>query len=175
MSYYKWLNGEYARKRLILSKILKDCGITPFVPQGAFYIVGDTSRLKVPEKYLADKTVTRDWALCRWLTIDIGVCAIPVSAFYSKATKHLAKNYIRFAFCKPDESLIEAGKRLTKLKNHLRVVPLEKKVNEQNGNITSKNSKRKANTLAVANGNDADANNSSGNAKRRKIQPDGTS
>jgi len=102
-----------------LSKILRKCGIVPFIPQGAFYIIGDTSRLKVPQKYLADKTVTHDWALCRWLTIDIGVGAIPCSAFYSNRTKHLAKNYVRFAFCKPDESLIEAGRRMSKLKNHM--------------------------------------------------------
>src|ERR1700691_4589734 len=33
-------------------------------------------------------------------------------AFYGDDNKHLASNYVRFAFCKPDEMIDEAAKRL---------------------------------------------------------------
>ena len=44
----------------------------------------------------------------------VGVAAIPPSAFYSEQHKHLAENFVRFAFCKSDEALREAGRRLKK-------------------------------------------------------------
>jgi aspartate/methionine/tyrosine aminotransferase len=59
--------------------------------------------------------VSRDWAFCRWLTVDVGVTAIPPSAFYIPEHKHLAHNLARFAYCKTDESIEEAKKRLAKL------------------------------------------------------------
>jgi N-succinyldiaminopimelate aminotransferase len=43
------------------------------------------------------------------------VGAIPPSFFYSDAHKGLAKHLVRFAFCKRDEALIEAGERLRSL------------------------------------------------------------
>lgn len=52
----------------------------------------------------------------RWLTKDIGVAAIPVSAFYVPERKHIAENLIRLCFCKVDDTLEEACKRLQKLK-----------------------------------------------------------
>lgn len=56
--------------------------------------------------------MTRDWAFCRFLTIEIGVTAIPPSSFYEEKDEHLAKNLARFAFCKEDENLKEAVLRL---------------------------------------------------------------
>jgi hypothetical protein len=58
--------------------------------------MGDTSGLNVPSSYTSDTSVTRDWAFCRWLTIDIGVAAIPPSSFYCEANKALAGNYARY-------------------------------------------------------------------------------
>ena len=56
--------------------------------------------------------MTRDWALCRWLAIEHGVCAIPCSPFYSPENRGLAENFVRFAFCKTDETLDEAFRRI---------------------------------------------------------------
>ena len=119
-SYYAWLNTMYRAKRAYFCDALRAAGIEPIVPEGGFFIVGDTSRLILPAKYAADTTVTRDWALCRWLTEEIGVAAIPPSSFYCDANKHLAGAYARFAFCKPDDVLAEAAKRLLKCREHLR-------------------------------------------------------
>lgn len=85
------------------------------MPEGGFFICGDTSALALPEKYASDTKVPYDWALCRWLTVDIGVAAIPPSSFYCDANKKLAANFARFAFCKPEDVLAEAAKRFTKL------------------------------------------------------------
>jgi len=118
-SYYEWLLGEYTRKRKLICDALQAVGIEPIWPRGSFFVLGDTRNVKVPDKYLADKTVTRDWALCRWLTVDIGVAAIPPASFYCDANKHMAQNHARFAFCKPDEVLEEAAKRLLKVKEQV--------------------------------------------------------
>jgi kynurenine--oxoglutarate transaminase/cysteine-S-conjugate beta-lyase/glutamine--phenylpyruvate transaminase len=56
----------------------------------------------------------------RWLTQEIGVAAIPSTAFYTRPNKHLGENFIRLCFCKEDESIEEAGRRLTKLKDYMK-------------------------------------------------------
>lgn len=118
-SYYTWLNGMYKEKRALMCAALRAAGIEPIVPEGGFFIVGDTSKIVLPAKYADDKSVTRDWALCRWLTQEIGVAAIPPSSFYCDENKYLAANYARFAFCKPDDVLQEAAKRLLKCREFL--------------------------------------------------------
>ena len=116
-NYYAWLNAQYVRKRDILNKGLLDAGMTPIAPEGGFFIVADTSKVIVPEKYMKETTkaapvMTRDWALCRYLTIEHKVAAIPPSAFFEGKDKDIAKNIARFAFCKEDSVLAAACGRL---------------------------------------------------------------
>ena len=59
--------------------------------------------------------VPKDWALCRYLAYEGGVIAIPASPFYSEPNKALAANYIRFAFCKGDDTLEEACERIQRM------------------------------------------------------------
>jgi methionine aminotransferase len=49
---------------------------------------------------------------CKWLTTEIGVAAIPVSAFYEKPTE---SGVIRFCFAKQEQTLSSALDRLQKL------------------------------------------------------------
>ena len=57
--------------------------------------------------------MTRDWALARYMThTSPKVAVIPPSPFYSDANKAQAENYVRFAFCKSDDELKEARRRL---------------------------------------------------------------
>lgn len=49
---------------------------------------------------------------CKWLTTEIGVAAIPVSAFYEQATE---SGVIRFCFAKQDQTLTSALQRLEKI------------------------------------------------------------
>ncbi len=53
-----------------------------------------------------------DADFCEWLTTDIGVAAIPLSAFYDRPRQaHL----IRFCFAKKEETLVRALDRLARL------------------------------------------------------------
>jgi len=119
-SYYDWLVDMYRGKRAILAEGLERAGLVPMEGEGGFFLVADTSALTVPEKYLAESTpaaavMTRDWALCRWFAKEAGVIAIPASPFYSAENKHLGANYVRFAFCKSDETLRDAAARIERL------------------------------------------------------------
>ena len=59
---------------------------------------------------LSDKT---DLAFCEWLAAEVGVAAIPMSAFYDQAPD---MRVIRFCFAKKDATLDEALRRLQALK-----------------------------------------------------------
>lgn len=116
-SYYKFVAAEYKRKRQLLCDALKVAGMQPIVPNGGFFIMADTEAIDFPKECMEEVTVAsptpmpRDWALSRWMTKTVGVTAIPPSAFYEKETLHLAKNLLRFAYCKGDDTILEAHKR----------------------------------------------------------------
>ena len=124
-TYFDYVAAEYRRKRTILQTALTNAGLTPIVPDGSFFVMADTSQVEIPESYLHHVTramplrtldqrrvAPRDWACCRWMTETVGVTAIPPSAFYSTPNVPLAQNLIRLAFCKTDETLQEAARRL---------------------------------------------------------------
>jgi methionine aminotransferase len=48
----------------------------------------------------------------KWLTTEVGVAAIPVSAFYREPTE---SGIVRFCFAKRDETLQKALKRLASI------------------------------------------------------------
>lgn len=126
-NYYKYLASEYLRKRnIVLNTIQKYTPMSPIVPSGGFFIMCDTSKItneKYPtfSSYLNDVTeamptnpMPRDWAMSRWMTKEVGVTAIPPSAFYEKDHCYLGKDLLRFAFCKNDLTLLEAESRFQK-------------------------------------------------------------
>ena len=119
-NYYEYLIDEYHRKRNLLIHALEKAGMKPITPPGGFFIMADTSNVDFPYEEVSKQPseakpvplMPRDWALSRWLTQEVGVTAIPSSAFYSPPNVHLAKNTLRFAFCKGDETILEAERRL---------------------------------------------------------------
>lgn len=117
-SFYAYLAADYQRKRDILYGALENAGMNPILPEGAFFIMADTSRVEFPydeseeTAAMPAKPMPRDWAMSRWMTKEVGVTAIPPSAFFSKPNVHLAQNLLRFAFCKGDDTLREAQQRL---------------------------------------------------------------
>ena len=100
--YYEGLSQFYRHKRDLLVSALKETPFRPLVPQGGYFVMADSSALLYKD----------DVTLCENLPKDVGVGAIPPSAFYSVGHKHLAKHLVRFAFCKTDEAITEAGQRL---------------------------------------------------------------
>jgi len=114
-NYFEWLAEMYRAKRDRLLEALDAVGLTPVTPDGSYFIIVDTSALDVP----TPPGERRDVAICRWLTTEIGVAAIPPSPFYSEPHQHLAQHLARFTFCKTDDLLDEAAQRLRKI--HKRV------------------------------------------------------
>jgi len=54
-----------------------------------------------------------DLEFARYLVRDVGVAAVPGSSFYKQAANGRTK--LRFCFCKRDETLMEADRRMAKL------------------------------------------------------------
>lgn len=61
-----------------------------------------------------------DYQLARWLTETIGVAAIPPSAFYEHEDLAQARDWLRFCFCKRQDTLATAAERLGKLQNFIK-------------------------------------------------------
>jgi len=106
--YFAELSSMYSAKRDKLAVALAGVGLTPVIPQGSYFILVDTAHLDAP----LPTDDPRDVQICRWLTREIGVVAIPPSAFYSPGHKALAKDVARFCFCKTDAILDAASQRL---------------------------------------------------------------
>lgn len=103
-SYYTDLAGMYQANRDFLAGALTEAGLKPIISQGTYFIMVDISELGFPD----------DVAFCRHLTTEIGVTAIPPSAFYHNPAD--GANLARFAFCKTRPILEEAARRLKQLK-----------------------------------------------------------
>jgi N-succinyldiaminopimelate aminotransferase len=103
-TYFDELSAMYLRKRDFLMAALERAGLRPILPEGSYFIMA-----RIPEGAFAD-----DFAFCRHLTTQVGVAAIPPSAFYSEAHKSQGQGLARFAFCKTDPVLEEAALRLTR-------------------------------------------------------------
>jgi aminotransferase len=101
--YYKTLAEEYRERRDVLYRGLVAAGFRCAPPQGAYYIMADFSAISdLPDDEFS-----------YWLTREIGVAPVPGSSFYSRP--ELGRNQVRFAFCKTQDLLAEAGSRLLAL------------------------------------------------------------
>lgn len=100
--YYWGLSREYALKRDLICRALQKAGLSPHVPQGAYYVLADLSRLN--GRTSKEKAMT--------LLASTGVACVPGEAFYhDDAGEHLG----RFCFAKETPVLEEACRRLGRL------------------------------------------------------------
>ena len=102
-SHYDDLRRSYLSKRDMLCAALNDVGLTPIVPQGAYYVMADATVL--------GREMARDAAMA--LLERTKVASIPGSAFYRAGG---GEKLLRFCFAKEDEVLKEACKKLRALK-----------------------------------------------------------
>jgi N-succinyldiaminopimelate aminotransferase len=102
--YYAELATMYQANRDFLAGTLAEAGLKPITPQGTYFIMVDIADLGFPD----------DVTFCRYLTTEVGVAAIPPSAFYFNPAD--GAKLARFAFCKTRATLEEAARRLKKLK-----------------------------------------------------------
>ena len=102
-SYYAQLAAEYQRRRDVLLDILERHRFTCYKPHGAYYVMSDIGAFGFAD----------DVEFARSLVKDVGVAAVPGSSFYREPASGRTK--LRFCFCKRDETLLEADRRLKKL------------------------------------------------------------
>jgi len=98
-SFYQELKQQYARKREKLCAALERAGITPHVPQGAYYVLADSRSL--PGETPKERALSL-LGLC-------GVAAVPGSAFFESGG---GDDLLRFSYAKREAELDEACRRL---------------------------------------------------------------
>jgi N-succinyldiaminopimelate aminotransferase len=103
-AYFEQLRASYVLKKRRLVSALATAGLAPIEPEGATFVMADTRSLGIED----------DFEFCRFLTTQVGVAAIPPSAFYSDAHKHHGRRFARFAYCKSDVVLDSAAERLAR-------------------------------------------------------------
>jgi aspartate/methionine/tyrosine aminotransferase len=103
-AYYENLANGYKARRDRLMPALTEAGFRCFRPRGAYYVMTDISAFGFAD----DLTFTKH------LVKEIGVAAVPGSSFYNDPRD--GAKQVRFAFCKKDVTLDEAGRRLRKLR-----------------------------------------------------------
>jgi aminotransferase len=100
--YYTKLAANYQQRRDVLLDILERHHFTCYTPSGAYYIMTDISAFGFAD----------DVAFARYLVKDVGVASVPGSSFYKTGA---GRTKLRFCFCKKDETLAEADRRMEKL------------------------------------------------------------
>lgn len=97
--FYTELASNHERKRARIVSALRDAGLEPSVPAGAYYVLANSSRL-------AGKTAPER---ARSLLAATGVAAVAGSAFFRPGG---GTDLLRFCFAKKDNELDEACARL---------------------------------------------------------------
>ena len=106
-SYYAKLAADYAARRDRLFWALVAAGFEAYLPRGAYYIMTDISRFGFPD----------DVAFAAYLIREVGVAVVPGSSFYHDPRK--GRTQVRFCFCKTDETLDLAARRLMTLRERV--------------------------------------------------------
>jgi aminotransferase len=101
--YYEQMAEGYRRRRDRLVPALEEAGFGCFWPRGAYYVMTDISGFGYAD----------DLEFTKYLVSKIGVAAVPGSSFYRNPRD--GAQQVRFAFCKREETLDEAARRLKKL------------------------------------------------------------
>ncbi|MCB8942309.1 MAG: aminotransferase class I/II-fold pyridoxal phosphate-dependent enzyme [Ardenticatenaceae bacterium] len=102
-TYYTDLALNYQQKRDFLATALRDAGLPPLPCHGTYFLMVDISHLGF----------ANDVEFCQHLTKNVGVAAIPPSAFYHNPAD--GAGVARFAFCKKQETLETAVHRLRQI------------------------------------------------------------
>ena len=99
---YLELPAFYQRKRDLFRQGLARTRLRLLPSQGSYFQCADISGV-------SDLTEAE---FCKWLAREVGVAAIPMSAFYGDG---FDQRVVRFCFAKKDETLQQALERLARL------------------------------------------------------------
>ncbi|MDD5435188.1 MAG: aminotransferase class I/II-fold pyridoxal phosphate-dependent enzyme [Nitrospira sp.] len=100
--YYKDLCNLFSKKRDNICSTLSKVGLTPSIPQGAYYVLADVSHL--PGRTSKEKAM--------FILEKTGIASVPDEAFFHKPG---SSQFVRFCFAKEDGELDEACSRLETL------------------------------------------------------------
>ena len=103
---YLELSAFYQRKRDLFRAGLARTRFRLLPGQGTYFQCVGIDDLAVPERDLPEAE------FCQWLTCEVGVAAIPLSAFYGNG---FDQKVIRFCYAKKDETLQAALDKLARL------------------------------------------------------------
>ncbi len=103
-AYYDKLANDYQDRRDRFCKVLWEVGFDFQAPEGAYYIMAGIDPFGAVD----------DVEFARHLVREVGVATVPGSSFFQD--KALGRSYIRFCFCKRDETLDAAAERLRTLR-----------------------------------------------------------
>jgi aminotransferase len=101
-TFYRQLAKDYQQKRDRFCAALAQAGLPPSVPQGAYYVLADASR--VPGTNGKERAM--------FVLRTAGVAGVPGEAFFSGPG---GLRYIRFSYAKIDADLDEACRRIARL------------------------------------------------------------
>lgn len=102
--FYDDMRQDYARKRARIVDALGAAGLTPVVPEGAYYVLADVTSLGEPDSKAAAMRLLR----------ETGVASVPGRAFHSAGPdgRQGGEHLVRFCYAKEDDVLAEACRRL---------------------------------------------------------------
>lgn len=100
--YYTKLADMYDKKRRLMMRFLDEAGLEYHRPEGAYYILATAPPAFKDGQELTDHLLEKS-----------GIAVLPATALYHD--KELGRRKVRFAYCKKDTTLQEAGRRLRKL------------------------------------------------------------
>ena len=100
--YYRELASVHQMKRDLFCDVLRDAGLNPSVPMGAYYVMTDVSSISGHDDF--EKVMA--------ILEKTGVAAVPGRAFYHDDG---GKNMARFCYSKPLAVLQDAAQRIRRL------------------------------------------------------------
>jgi N-succinyldiaminopimelate aminotransferase len=105
-AFFSELTTTFSARRDQLTRALTEAGLPPYAAEGSYFVIAPYTHLPGAARFASD------FDFCRWLTTEVGVAAIPPSAFYLPEHAAQGQGTARFAFCKKEETLAEAARRL---------------------------------------------------------------
>ncbi len=101
-SFYLQLAKDYQAKRDRFCTALTHAGLSPSIPQGAYYVLADASR--IPGETGKERAIH--------ILKAVGVAGVPGEAFFSGRE---GSRFIRFSYAKTDADIDEACRRIARL------------------------------------------------------------
>jgi aminotransferase len=112
--YYTKLIKQYELHRKLLLSALDASGFSYHIPEGAYYVMADFTRINWEKKIYNKPSWTLDRNFAEYMARNIGVAVVPGSSFYFNPNG--GGSSVRFNFAKIEKTLKEASRRLATLR-----------------------------------------------------------